>query len=426
MIAKKTRIVFVNRYFYPDESATSQLLSDLAFGLAQSGLEVHIVCSRQLYDKAGATLPASEIIRGVVVHRIWTTRFGRRRLLGRALDYVSFYVTGAVALTGRLRRFDIVVAKTDPPLISLVAAVAARCKGAILVNWLQDVFPEVASALGASPLPRVLDRLLRSWRDASLRIAGMNIVIGRRMRDYLIGRGISPDRIRVIENWALTGTPCPKPSSDSELRARLGLSGRFVVGYSGNLGRAHEYTVFLEAALALQSTRDIQFFFIGGGVRMLALQSLADRHHVSNISFLPYQPRESLEDSLAAADVHLVSLLPSLEGFIVPSKFYGILAAGRPVVFVGDPDGELAGVIRESGCGLVVPSGNAADLAAALSRLRNDVHRREAMGLAARELLRGRFESHRALASWIAVVADLQASPAGTARVGAGGDSISS
>jgi colanic acid biosynthesis glycosyl transferase WcaI len=149
-----SRVVFVNRYFYPDESATAQLLSDLAFGLAEHGFDVHVVCSRQLYGAPEAQLPAEEAVRGVVIHRVWTTRFGRRRLLGRALDYVSFYITCAVELLGLLRRRDVVIAKTDPPLISIVAALAARLRGAVLVNWLQDVFPEVASQLAPTRCPR--------------------------------------------------------------------------------------------------------------------------------------------------------------------------------------------------------------------------------------------------------------------------------
>ena len=197
-----SRVVFVNRYFYPDESATAQLLADVAFGLAAGGYDVHIVCSRQLYGAPESRLAAHETIRGVVVHRIWTTRFGRRRLLGRALDYASFYVTCAVALLRLMRTRDIVVAKTDPPLASIVAALAARCKGALLVNWLQDIFPEVASQLGANPLPAVLDRALRALRDASLRSAEVNVVLGGRMLEYISAR-VPASKCRVIASTRL-------------------------------------------------------------------------------------------------------------------------------------------------------------------------------------------------------------------------------
>ena len=123
----------------------------------EQGLEVHVVCSRQLYDDPDAVLLEHETVFGVEVHRVWTSRFGRNRLIGRAFDYTSFYLTGAARLLKLLRTNDVVVAKTDPPLISIVAAAIAKVRGARLINWLQDVFPEVASHLGANPLPRWLD-----------------------------------------------------------------------------------------------------------------------------------------------------------------------------------------------------------------------------------------------------------------------------
>jgi glycosyltransferase involved in cell wall biosynthesis len=408
VIAAKARVFFVNRYFFPDESATSQLLSDLAFYLALNGYEVHIVCSRQLYDSAEARLPALETIRGAIVHRVWTTRFGRRRLLGRALDYATFYVTCAAALFRLLRRFDIVVAKTDPPLVSLVVWGAAAVKRAALVNWLQDVFPEVASVLGANPLPAALNRPLRRLRDASLRAAARNVVLGNRMRDYLRGRQMGGRGrqsrgavFNVIENWADADGVPPKCGSDSELRSRLELTEKFVVGYSGNLGRAHDCQTVLGAAEVLRGEAGIAFLFIGGGAKMDALKTQVEQRRLQNFHFLPYQPRSTLPDSLAAADVHLVSLIPALEGLIVPSKFYGILAAGRPVLFVGDAQGELAGIIRESGCGTAVASGDSAALAGAIVALDRDAHARRAMGTAARELLCSRFSAQRAMASWM-------------------------
>ncbi|MGA2188613.1 MAG: glycosyltransferase family 4 protein [Steroidobacteraceae bacterium] len=425
MTVGKTRVLFVNRFFYPDESATSQLLSDVAFGFAESGMEVHVVCSRQHYGIADARLPTYETIRGVTVHRIWTTRFGRDRLIGRGLDYMSFYMSCTVALLRLLRTCDILVAKTDPPMISIVAAIAAKCKNAILVNWLQDIFPEVASTLGTVPLLAPLYRILRYWRDASLRSARVNVVIGLRMKEYLIGRGIPAGRICVIENWAIINTACPTPPHESRLRLSLGLDEHFVVAYSGNLGRAHDYTVFGEAALAFHNDQQVQFLFIGGGVHMDALQKMVQQRHLSNVHFLPYQPRAALADTLACAEVHLVSLSPALEGFVVPSKFYGIVAAGRPVVFVGDPDGELSRIIRAAQCGLVVRAGDAAGLAAAINHLKEHPDQRAAMGTAARELVSGRFDSSQAMKNWVALVTSVQAAASGVSPRGADSGSIS-
>jgi glycosyltransferase involved in cell wall biosynthesis len=405
MPSPRARVFFVNRYFYPDESATAQLLADLAFGLAATGVEVHVVCSRQLYTDEAAALPTRETIGAVHVHRLWTTRFGRDRLLGRAIDYASFYLTAAGFLLMRLRRRDVVVAKTDPPLISVFAALAARLRRAVLVNWLQDVFPEVASALGANPLPAALDRLLRWLRNASLRQAAVNIVLGERMRDTIAAQGVPAAQIEVIENWADTDALSVLSPAHSALRASLGLQDRFVVGYSGNLGRAHEYQTLLGAAVRLRNDSSVAFLVSGGGIRMDALHLAARERGLHNIRFLPYQPRATLRDSLAAADVHVVSLLPGLEGLIVPSKFYGILAAGRPVFFIGDSDGEVARVLRAHHCGVVIAPGASGDLVNAIHRLQSASKERESMAEIARRLAVGRYSAAAALGRWSSLLA---------------------
>jgi len=376
-----TKLVFVNRYFFPDESATSQLLTDLTRALTKSGFEVQVICSRQRYDDPNVRLPASETIEGVRVHRIWTTCFGRQRLLGRAFDYATFYLSSAAAMLRFVRRGDTLIAETDPPLISIPAMLASKLKGAELINWLQDIFPEVATILGANPLPRWLDVALCRLRNASLKAARVNVVLGERMQGQLLRTGIPSDKIRIIANWAEGSEDPPKSVQQSLLRSKLGLSDHFVVGYSGNLGRAHEFQTVLGAAEQLRNQMNIVFLMVGGGVGMTQLEKAVADKDLPNFRFLPYLPREALSDGLAAADVHWVSLLPALEGFIVPSKFCGILAAGRPVVFIGDADGELAREIRACGCGNNVQVGNSRAFAELLTALQSDPMRRELMGV---------------------------------------------
>jgi colanic acid biosynthesis glycosyl transferase WcaI len=395
------RVIFVNRYFFPDVSATSQMLFDLSSRLVQQGVQVHVVCSDQLYDNPAAKLPKKEIVQGVQVHRTWTSRFGRDRLAGRAIDYGSFYVTASMKLLALLRRGDTVVAKTDPPLISIAAASVARMRGARLVNWLQDVFPEVASHLGANPLPGWLNRRLQRLRDYSLRAAQTNVVLGTRMRQHLERLSIPSGQIRIIENWADGDAVMPKTIESCELRAQLGIMDKFVVVYSGNLGRAHEFETLLAAAELLRGAPDIVFLMIGGGARMLDLRTAVEQKQLRNFHFLPYQPREQLSDSLAAADVHLACLLPQLEGLIVPSKFYGILAAGRPTIFIGDIDGELGRIIHSTQCGSSVAIGDADGLVRAIRQLQTDTSMREQMGARARTLFIEKYTVNRAAQQWL-------------------------
>jgi colanic acid biosynthesis glycosyl transferase WcaI len=402
----RARVVFVNRYFHPDESATSRLLSDLAFRLVERGIEVSIVTSRQLYEDQHGRLPSREVVRGVTVHRVATFTFGRARLLGRALDYLSFHVAAGLKLLSVLRSDDVVVAKTDPPLICVVTGLAARCRGARLVNWLQDVFPEVALVLAPAVMPRWLHDCLAGLRDRSLRRAVMNVVIGNGMRERLVTRGIVADRIRVIPNWADPQAIEPLPKQLSRIRSRLDLQNRFVIGYSGNFGRAHEFHTLLAAALRLQDAR-FAFLMTGGGARSAELRAAVAQAALTNFHFQGYQPVPLLADSLAAADVHLVSLLPSLEGLIVPSKVYGILAAGRPVVFIGDTQGEVATLLREHDCGISVEAGAGPQLADELLALHADPERVLTLGANARRLAVTRHSSDRSAADWSALLTEL-------------------
>ena len=395
------RIIFLNRYFHPDHSATSQLLSDLAFHLAAVGHAVRVFTSRQLYDNPAAALPATETARGLTIRRLSATHFGRAGLPGRGADYASFYVAVWRELMASTEPGDIVVAKTDPPLLCLPAASAARRRGLLLVNWLQDVYPEVAMRLRVPLVAGPLGTALLKWRDAALRQAAANVVVGEGMAAVVCGRGVAADRIQVISNWCDDDKIRPVALADNELRREWGLADRFVVGYSGNLGRAHEYATLLDAALRLRDEPRIMFLFVGGGSRMGELRRQVTAHGLdANFRFLPYQDRARLNFSLGAADVHWLSLRPELEGLIVPSKFYGIAAAGRPIIAVAAPDGEIAALVREHNCGIVVAPDDGAALAAALRELAANPEAVVAMGSRARTMLDAQFTRRQAFARW--------------------------
>jgi colanic acid biosynthesis glycosyl transferase WcaI len=229
------KIIFLNRFFYHDESATSQLLSDLAFHVASPTQEVHVVTSRQRYDNASSALPIDEHIQGVRVSRTWTTTFGRRAPIGRAFDYLTFYASAFAQLVLLVREGDIVIAKTDPPMLSVVAAMATRLRGGKLVNWLQDLFPEVAAAADIRWTKGGVGRMLTRLRDWSLRCAQQNVVVGEKMREVLIARRIEEEKIIVIPNWANGDAIRPVAQAENPLRRKWGLEGKFVIGYSGRL-----------------------------------------------------------------------------------------------------------------------------------------------------------------------------------------------
>lgn len=392
------KVVFVNRFFYPDHSATSQLLSDLAFHLASQGHDVRVVTSRLRYDDPDASLPAYGKLKGVQVHRVWTSRFGRASLPGRALDYLTFYTSAAWYLLCGLHRGDVVVAKTDPPLISVPVAACAQLKGAVLVNWLQDVFPEVAQALHVRLAGGRFGKVLQRLRNWSLRSARFNVVLGERMAALLAVEQVPQGSVRVIHNWSDGAAIHPVPHADNALLTQWGLSERFVVSYSGNMGRAHEFDTIVGAARQLAGDPRIVFLFIGDGHGKPALEQAVKG--LPNVQFRPYQPREMLGLSLTAPDVHLISLRPELEGLIVPSKFYGVMAAGRAALFIGAQDGEVSRILADHGCGHTVNPDEADRLAAHIKAMADDPALAQGMGTRARALFERCFDQPVALRAW--------------------------
>ena len=394
-----SKIVFCNRYYRPDHSATAQILTDLAQYLAAQGEEVVVVTSRQRYEDAGAELPAKELLEGVTVIRIWTSRWGRAHLTGRAIDYLTFYLSSLFTLLFLVRRGDILVAKTDPPLLSVVAHLIARLKGAKLVNWLQDLFPEVAQQLGVS-LPRVAVRLIRGLRNLSLRAAHCNVVIGEIMADKLRAAGVADEQILVIHNWCIERDIYPLSRDHNPLRQQWQFDDRFIVGYSGNLGRAHDRDTLFEAAMQLADDPRFLFLFIGSGAGMDDLKRRASQHRLANIHFAPYQPAHQLQLSLSLPDLHWVSLDPTLEGLIVPSKLYGVLAAGRPLLFIGAADGEIGQLLSAAHCGATFAPGQSRPLVDWLQSAIEDPNRVAAMSRAARRLYERDYYYGRSLATW--------------------------
>jgi colanic acid biosynthesis glycosyl transferase WcaI len=402
------RIVFVNRFFFPDHSANSQMLSDLAFHLAASGKNVSVITSRQRYGDPAAGLPASETVRGVEVHRVPTTGYGRAALSGRALDYLSFYVSASKTALELVDQGDILVAKTDPPLMSVLAQQVVRRRRGRLVNWLQDVYPEVAAELGVRFLRGPLGHGFKSMRDSSLRAAAANVVLGDRMAQRIIACGVPQSQIRVIPNWGDDDVISPVTPEANPLRQQWGLHDKFVVGYSGNLGRAHEFDTLLGAAAQLKVDRNIVFLFIGDGFHLAKLaRSVSERGLTETFMFQPYQDRSLLKLSLSVPDIHWISLRPEVEGLIVPSKIYGVLAAGRPVISITSEDGEIATLVDQYQCGIVIKPGDSKGLADALVSLARDRGRCARLGQLGRAALDAHFTRQHGFDHWTKLLEEI-------------------
>jgi glycosyltransferase involved in cell wall biosynthesis len=245
-------------------------------------------------------------------------------------------------------------------------------------------------------------------RNVSLQRAAANVVVSNHMGQHVRRAGVACDRVHVIPNWTNDEEICPVGHEQNQLRREWGLNGRFVVGYSGNLGRAHEFETVLSAAEQLRCRSEIVFVFIGGGYQFdLLVRAVEARRLQERFRFFPPQRAELLKYSLSVADVHLISLKPELEGLIVPSKLYGIAAVGRAIISVSASDGEIAALLRDHACGLVIEPGNGRALAEALVLLSANPCQVMEMGRRARKMLDDRFTRKAALGAWQRLLAPL-------------------
>lgn len=360
------RILFVNQFYAPDESATAELLAELAEDLAAAGHDVSVVASRGRYE-GGAPFAPRERRGGVAVTRSLATSLGKGSAAARLTDYLSFALTGLSAVVVA-RRPDVLVALTTPPLLPAAAAAVARARGIPLVTWIQDVYPEVAGALGAlapdSAVYRGSQALMRRAHGTAARVVTLSAGMAARVR----AQGAPEDRVRVIWNWADGERIFPVPAAANPFRQRHGLGERFVLLYSGNVGLAHDLSGLVEAMRRLEARCPRLVLLVvgaGGGLPEVRRRAAG----LGNVRFLPRQPREELAESLSAADLHCVALRPGLEGLVVPSKLYGALAAGRPVLYLGPPGCEVARTVRELDAGWIVDQTDPAAIAERLAEV---------------------------------------------------------
>lgn len=397
----KKRILFLNRFYWPDESATAQILTDLAGHLAAEGHCVTILTSRLRYEKSSQSklLPSSEQHAGVQILRLWSTSFGRDNLIGRLIDYLSIYWSFFIYLISKTTSSDIVVVKTDPPLLSILGWVARMLKHFKLVSWCQDLFPEVAeSALGGSGLTKPCFSILRQLRNASLNQCDMVAVLSGDMKSYLEGQGIHA-LMKILPNWAIQSSAHPDVTHN-DLRRDWGLSDKLVLGYSGNLGRAHDIETFVEASNKFPEMQDLSLLFIGAGAGLKSIQKRLSPATLQQAKFMPYQPKEMLAASLKVPDIHWLSLSTEMTDYVFPSKFYGILRSGRPVIFIGATNSELANLINDNDCGFVVEPGDWQGLLQCVKELYEQKDRRLQLAANASKLNDSRTNRDLSLKQW--------------------------
>ncbi len=422
---RPTKVLILNQFFWPDVAATAQHAFDLARYLQSHGDEVTAIASRSIYGQSGGALPEYEVRDGITIHRVGASRFGKTGLISRAFDFVAFNVA-CLFKAFSLPRHDVVICLTTPPFIAFVGWLLRLMQGTKFVFWTMDLYPDVPLAAGILKRRSVGYRAF-DWIDRFfLRRADKVVVLGRCMRERVLAKGVAPDRLTLISPWADPNEVIDIPARgfeapvDALAIARASASGvrpntvppnpfreewqigdRFVIEYSGNCGIGHDVSSVCSAMLQLRNDDLIRWVFVGGGVMRPVIEDFIRTHGITNVVMKPYQPRERLGELISLGDAHLVLVADGFSGLLLPSKFYGIMAAGRPTIYVGPGDSEVARVITEHRCGYSMRNGDGRALVTAIRDLQRNPPAALAMGLRGRRVLEARYSMQRACGDWM-------------------------
>jgi colanic acid biosynthesis glycosyl transferase WcaI len=343
--------LFLNQTFYPDVVASGQYLAEIAVRLVERGHQVTVVTSRFAYDDPGTHFPMAEVWRGIRIIRVGSTRFGKGAKWRRAMDFGTFLALCVLRLLF-MRRQDVVVALTSPPLISFLGAIVSTVRRSRFYYWVLDLNPDEAIAAGWLRPESLAAHLLEFMSRFSLKRAKGIIALDHFMRDRIQAKGISGDTISVIPPWSYDAEIRFDAAGRERFREAYGLDGKFVVMYSGNHSPVHPLDTLLAAARQLATDPEVLFCFVGGGSEWRRIRERAQTSRGpkspgppfgnSNILCLPYQPLDQLAGSLSAADLHVVVMGNKFVGLVHPCKIYNALCVGVPVLYIGPRPSHLS------------------------------------------------------------------------------------
>lgn len=352
MTSGKT-FVFITQTYVPDSAAVGQHLADAAEELARRGHHVIVFTSSRGYDDPSVSYPRREMLRGVDVRRIPLSSFGKASILLRVAGGVAF-VAQATVRSLASRRIDAVVISTSPPMASLGALAVAALRRPGIKYWVMDVNPDQIVALGMARADSLSVRGFDWLNRRMLARADDIIVLDRFMAERIERKGDIAAKVSVLPPWPAEDPDVVVEHEENPFRQAHVPDDRRVLMYSGNHGPSNPLTTILQAAKRVSDDPRLVFMFVGGGVGKEEVETMAG----DNVMSLPYQPQRDLRYSLAAADVHIVTVGDAIPGIVHPSKVYGAMAMARPILLVGPEENHIADILEDHDIGWHVRHGD--------------------------------------------------------------------
>ena len=390
-IPNRFKLSIITQFYPPDFAATGQLIQELATQLEQQGIQVHIFTGQPGYAFNTNVAPALEATNNLLIRRSRTSRICPNRIRGKALNCLLFCLRAGLHLLKSRWRGDVLLLTSAPPFLPVLGYLANVCFGLPYVCLIYDLYPEVVTELKVLPAQHWLIKLWNAINGKVWERAQSIIVLSSTMKERVIAKHPQvADKISVIHNWANPQLIKPIPKQDNWFALEHCLTQKFTVLYSGNLGRAHDADTILETAKLLEDD-PIQFVFIGNGAKHSGCLEKTRKLGLRNCVFLPYQDKQILSYSLSVGDLALVSIAPSLEGVVAPSKLYGFMAAGRAVAAICASNSYLRQLLADAKCGAAFNHNDSVSLAQFIRRLSSKPEQAVRMGQAGRNYLETHF-----------------------------------
>ncbi len=388
---------FVTRYFYPDESSGNALLLSLTKELIKLNLKDISVLTSNRVSNSRVKLKKFEIKDGIKIIRLRALTSNKGNIYFRAMEYGLFLISVFVFILLKLKKEDTLISMSDPPMLSAITGLACYLKGINQVQWVQDVYPEITRIIGIK-IP-FYESLIK-FRNWSMRKAHLNVVISEEMKKYFIGQNIDTIKLLVIPNWTSEHKIYPIPKKDNESYKDFGDGNKFKIGYSGNFGILHDFTLLLRAANKIKNEDGIEFIFIGSGYRQNEIKDYLASNALENIKIYPFQPESNLNNILNIPDIHVITLKKGVSPFAYPSKIYGAMAAGKPILFIGERDSEIYEFVQENNIGFSIPNNDLDQLIRVILKIYKDKNLRSLMSKNARDIFIKHYSLSVALRKW--------------------------
>jgi len=423
--------IFFTQLYYPDMTTTATIMTDLVEDLASYGMNTEVVCAQPTYIKnldpqitqitrIRNQLRNSEIERswkspkyechhGVSIRRVWSFLFDKNKIVGRILNSTSCFFSMLPAVFS-IRNSNFLVFNTNPALLPFLGFIAAKLRGQRYAVLVHDLWPELPAHIGMIKKDGVLYKAIDFITTLAFKYASNIIVLSEAMKKLVVLN--LPEKVgdvHVIHNWVDANRIYPVTKENNRLLEELGLQNKKVIMYSGNLGRYQPLEVMIHAAGELRNRDDIVFVFAGDGGKKQKIQEMVASLALDNVKFIPFQPLNRLAESLSMADVSLIGIYPENEGVIMPSKLYGLLAVGKPIICVSDPNSEVVEILNQARAGVHSSIDNPTELAQKIVLLIDDQDKAQEMEKNGRRYFLEYFERKKITKQWKKVLEAVRA-----------------